>query len=729
MHKKKVIFILALSFVFLILLPLNLFAQTAEEEAQLAERMATLVFQIAIILFAARLGGYLFSRARLPSVLGEIIAGVIIGPYLLGAVSLPGFPHGLFQQYGNFPVSYELYSFATIASIVLLFLVGLETDIETFLRFSVDGAAIGIGGVVVSFILGDLVTVWFSQYVFGVHYGFADPIPLFLGVISTATSVGISARILSDKGKMDSPEGVTILSGAIVDDVLGIILLAVVIGLIKSGNVEWKQVGIISAKAILVWLGFMALGLIFSRKIGDCLKHFKDKNSIAVMSFALALLLAGIFEKSGLAMIIGAYIMGLTLSKTDLAYLIREKLSIFYQFFIPIFFCVMGMLVNVQAMFSGKIIIFALIYSAFAILAKFVGCSLPAFLLDFNRRGALRIGMGMVPRAEVALIIAGIGLSAGILDHKAFSVVISMAFITVLITPPFLSRMLEAKGPVMRKDKRIKAPKEHISYLMPNPETAELLLAKIFDAFKNEGFYIYRPNLREQFYQIRKEEMSITMNYSSREISFDCRAQDVPFIHTLFYEVLAELERAMKQLQALTDREKIGKQIFDKYLRISPKFNGKEKSQFSKMFVPGAMTVELKGDSKKEILSELMNLLVESGQLPPENYRKALAAFLERERDMSTGMQEGIAYPHARVDCVDRMISSVGVKKDGVDFGSLDKKPSRIFIATLIPQQTTEPYLKFTAVLSGFLINEENRDRILACQSNDELCRIFKKLV
>jgi len=727
-QKKKLILIIAFLLIFLVLLPNRLFARQTGVEAHLTERMATLVFQIALILFAARLGGYLLSRAGLPSVLGEIIAGIIIGPYLLGAFPLPGFPHGLFQQYGDFPVSYELYSFATVASIVLLFLVGLETDIQTFLRFSVDGAAIGIGGVAISFILGDLVTVLFSRFVFGVHYGFGDPIPLLLGVISTATSVGISARILSDKGKMDSPEGVSIISGAIIDDVLGIILLAVIIGLIKSGNVQWKQVSIVSAKAILVWLAFLILGLVFSRQISAYLKHFKDKNSIAVMSFALALLLAGIFEKSGLAMIIGAYIMGLTLSRTDLAYLIRENLTIFYRFFIPIFFCVMGMLVDVRAMFSGKIMIFALIYSLFAILAKFIGCSLPAFALDFNRRGALRIGMGMVPRAEVALIIAGIGLSAGIIDHRAFSVVISMAFITVLITPLFLSRMLDVKGPVMRREKRIKAPTEHVGFLMPNPETAELLLAKIFEAFKNEGFYIYRPNLREQFYQIRKEAMSLTLNYSPGEISFDCRTQDVPFIHILFYEVLAELERTMKQLQTLTDREKIGKQIFDKHLETVPDFNGKEKSQFSKMFLPGAMTVELKGENKKEILEELVELLVASGQLTPEHYRAALEVLRQRERDMSTGMQEGIAYPHGRADCVKRMISSVGIKKDGVDFGSLDKKPSRIFIATLIPRQTPEPYLKFTAGLSRYLIDAENRRRILDCKSAAELCRIFKGL-
>ncbi|MDP8215043.1 MAG: cation:proton antiporter [Candidatus Euphemobacter frigidus] len=706
----------------------DLYAQTLEDDAGLAERMATLVFQIAIILIATWAGEQIFKKLRLPIILGELVAGIIIGPFLLGAIPLPGFADGLFSITVNFPVSYELYGFATVASIVLLFLIGLETDINTFLRFSVAGSFIGTGGMVISFLLGDLVTVWFSRMVFGTVYGFADPIPLFLGVVSTATSVGISATILSEKRKIDSPEGVTILSAAIIDDVLGIILLAIIIGVIKSGDVQWGTIGWIAGRAIGVWLGFMLLGLFFARRISAGLKRFKETNTIAVMSFALALLLAGIFEKSGLAMIIGAYIMGLTLSKTDLTYLLQAKLSIFYRFFVPVFFCVMGMLIDVRALFNEKILLFALVYSLLAAAAKLTGSGLPALLLNFNLRGAARIGLGMMPRCEVALIIAGIGLSSGILPSDAFSVVIIMTVLTSLIAPSIFSRMIDQEGQVLRKPTRVKSDKKHITYDFPNRETAELLLAKIIDAFRHEGFYVHLLDIRRHLYAIRKEDTFITMRYSPRKIVFDCREEDVSFIHTLFYEALAELQRIMRHLQSLTDRKTIGERIFEEPVKTAPRVNGKEKALLSRMFVPDGMEYNLPGKNKNEILEELVRLFIDSKQLPPERYNDALLMLLDRERDISTGMQDGIAFPHARTDIVHQLITVVGVKKEGVDFNSFDGQPAYIFVATLIPEGKPKPYLKLTAVLSRFLSVEENRERMIACRSNRELYMILREL-
>ena len=211
----------------------SLYAQEAPQISELTLSMVIFVFQLSIIIFAARLGGFLSEKVHLPSLLGEVIAGIIIGPYLLGQIPLPGFSEGLFPFHNGFPVSSELYSFTTIASIILLFIVGLETDIETFLSFSLAGFIVGMGGLLVSFFLGVAAVVLFSPYIFGSPYGFTHPLALFLGVICIATSVSISARILSEKRKMDSPEGVTILSAAVIDDVLGIIVLAMVIGIVK----------------------------------------------------------------------------------------------------------------------------------------------------------------------------------------------------------------------------------------------------------------------------------------------------------------------------------------------------------------------------------------------------------------------------------------------------------------------------------------------------------------
>ncbi|HEQ60012.1 MAG TPA: cation:proton antiporter, partial [Firmicutes bacterium] len=325
------------------------------------EHMMMLVLQLGVIIFAAHSGGLLFKRFRMPSVLGEILAGALIGPYALGSVVLPGLPEGLFPRPGVFPISVGLYGFTTIASVLLLFLVGLKTNLRLFLQYSVPGTVVGVGGALVSFVLGDLAVVLCSNYVFGVRYGFADPVPLFLGVISTATSVSVTARILTDRKKVDSPEGVTILSGAVIDDVLGIILLAIVIGVARSGTIEWARVGGVAFRSVAIWLGCTVLGLAFARQIAGALKKSRDAATMAVLSLGLALIVAGLFEQAGLAMIIGAYIMGLSLSRTDLANVIQDQLSSLYRFFVPIFFCVMGMLVNFQEMGSTRVLVFGLI--------------------------------------------------------------------------------------------------------------------------------------------------------------------------------------------------------------------------------------------------------------------------------------------------------------------------------------------------------------------------------
>jgi Kef-type K+ transport system membrane component KefB len=193
--------IAALTVAFL-LTPSLLFAADAHSE-DITHMMTRLVFQIGIIIFAAKAFGLLFEKMSLPSVLGELVAGIVIGPYLLGSLALPGFHEGVFplSVVTALPVSPELYGFATIASIVLLFSAGLETDFALFLRFSLAGAVLGIGGVIVSFAVGN----YTAQYFISGNAGFMDPRCMFMGVLGTATSVGITARILSERRRMDSP--------------------------------------------------------------------------------------------------------------------------------------------------------------------------------------------------------------------------------------------------------------------------------------------------------------------------------------------------------------------------------------------------------------------------------------------------------------------------------------------------------------------------------------------
>ncbi|HRW78111.1 MAG TPA: cation:proton antiporter, partial [Candidatus Sabulitectum sp.] len=247
--------------------------------ADLTGRMMVLAIQLGIILFTARIFGVLAEKAGIPGVLGELVSGIIIGPFLLGGIPFYGFPQGLFPVYhaaGSGGVIWpELMGISSIAAVVLLFNVGLETDLKLLLKYSFSGGMVGLGGVLFSFFLGDYALVLFSRTLSGTPLGFMSPECLFAGTVATATSVGITARILSEKKKMDTAEGVTILSAAVIDDVIGIVVLAVVMGMVaagRTGATDWSHIGIVSAKAVGVWLAGTVLGITASRRIGKLLK-------------------------------------------------------------------------------------------------------------------------------------------------------------------------------------------------------------------------------------------------------------------------------------------------------------------------------------------------------------------------------------------------------------------------------------------------------------------------
>ncbi|MDR3342569.1 MAG: cation:proton antiporter [Treponema sp.] len=682
----------------------------------ITEIMSELVLQIGIILFAVRLGGRLVKRAGIPSVLGELLAGIVIGPYALGSIALPGFPLGLFPLgEGTLAVSSELYAFATVASIILLFASGLETDLGLFLRYSVAGGVIGIGGVVFSFTFGALVGVML------LHVPFMDPRCLFLGILSTATSVGITARILSDQKKMDSAEGVTILAAAVFDDVLGIIILAVVLGivtLISGGQGSLSAAGIlaIAGKAFGIWLGFTALGLILAKKIAAFLKLFKSTFDFSILALGLALLLAGVFEKEGLAMIIGAYIAGLSLSKTDIAAIIQERIHGLYEFFVPIFFAVMGMMVNVREIISPPVLIFGAIYTVVAILAKVVGCGVPALALGFNGRGALRIGTGMVPRGEVALIIAGIGLASGVLDNQLFGVIILMTLITTLVAPPLLSAALKIPGFGTRKPVKADDSATMVWEFHSN-EIVDLVIDTLLLNLKSEGFYVQMMNIDDGLSQARKDDISLSITEVERSVTIVTAKVDMPFVKTAVYEVILGLSDAIQKLKDSADPKAMQKELFVE--------DGRTSRDMLSHIQPEGVVPDLKGTTKAEIIAELIDTLAVQGKL--QNRDEVLKDVLEREKTMSTGMQNGLALPHAKTDGVRDLCVVVGIKKEGIDFESLDGEKTKLFILVVSPRQSNGPHLQFLAAIGAVLKDDEIREQVINADSKAEVVTLLHK--
>ncbi|MBI2320714.1 MAG: cation:proton antiporter [Chloroflexi bacterium] len=416
-------------------------------ENELAHAVSRLAFQLAVILLAAKIGGEISERVlKQPGVLGELVAGILIGPYALGALPLPYlgalFPAPRGDQ--MIPISTELYALAQIAAVILLFVAGLETDFQQFFRYGGPAAVVGVGGVVAPFALGVMVTL-----LFGVASSPLDPVALFVGAVLTATSVGITARVLSDIHRLDTPEGVTILAAAVIDDVLGILVLTIVVSMGVEGNVSLGNLLLVGGKALGFWLALMGLGVVLGPHIARAFSLFQIQGGSLGLAVALAFFSAALAESFGLAMIIGAYSIGLALSNTSLAETLEEPLRAVYHAFVPIFFVVMGMLVNVAAM--ADVLVFGLVVSLLAIIGKVGGCGLSALSVGFNRRGAWRIGIGMLPRGEVALIVAGVGLTAGVIESDVFGVAIMMTVITTLLAPVLLVPAFRRGGSGRRK--------------------------------------------------------------------------------------------------------------------------------------------------------------------------------------------------------------------------------------------------------------------------------------
>ena len=419
---------------------------------EITEILIVLFIQLSVILAAAKIAGELAARfLKIPAVLAELGVGVAIGPFALGGLSFfgvgPLFPIPLVDgKPSPIPVGNELYALAQIGSVMLLFAIGLETNLKQFVRYAGPATAVAIGGVALPFALGVGATVLLG---FDGGGGWTSPQALFMGAIMTATSVGITARVLADLHRLDDPEGVTIIAAAVVDDILGILVLTVVVGISTSDSFTLGTLGWVSFKAIGFCAALTTAAILLAPYLEKVLDKFSSSSAILCIPLALALLAAGLAEFFGLAFIIGAFSIGLALSTTRLGHLVEAAMLGIVDFLVPVFFVVMGMLVDVTSMQSG--LVFGLIISVLAIFSKVVGSGGPALVSGFNLRGSARIGVGMMPRGEVALIIAGIGLSHGIIGQNLFGVSILMTVITTLIAPTLLVPLFRSGGSGVRK--------------------------------------------------------------------------------------------------------------------------------------------------------------------------------------------------------------------------------------------------------------------------------------
>jgi len=395
-----------------------------------------------LILLAARIGGELFERyLKQPPVLGELVAGIIISPFALGGL----INDPIILHFATIQGAFGLHEFnvmeviSEIAVVTLLFVAGIETDVGAFLKQGITGALVAVGGVIFPFIFGYFITMWLAP-----ETGIAGW--LFVGATLTATSIGVTIRILMEMGKLQTQAGTTILVGAVIDDIIGIVILSIVVGIgtaVKAGSeLNMVHVGLdalkILAIGLAVWFALLIIGVKLNRYISRfILNPFKRSGTIPIFALIIGFIIAYLVTLVGLHPVVGAYVAGLMFAATDEREDILDKTRPIMLFLAPFFFCYLGMQVDMRLLWGGAII--AVILTIAAVLGKITGCYIPArFAGKMNHTESMIVGIGMVPRGEVGLIIAGAGLLAGAIGRDLFGAAVAVSVITTLITPAML---------------------------------------------------------------------------------------------------------------------------------------------------------------------------------------------------------------------------------------------------------------------------------------------------
>jgi Kef-type K+ transport system membrane component KefB len=371
------------------------------------------LFLLVAILVAAKLFGELAEKVGQPAVLGELLAGVVLGGSVLGVLD---------------PNIEVIHLLAEIGVILLLFQIGLETNLSQLLKVGPAAAAVAATGVLVPFVLG---------YYVSVALGLETMPAIVAGAALTATSVGITARVLSDLGRLQDPESQIVLGAAVLDDIIGLIILAVVSQVLAGGELSASGVGIITLVAFGFVVGVVVVGGFVVPPIFNWLSRVGREETLGTMALAFAFTIAFLANEVGSALIIGAFAAGLVLGPTPHAHTVEHGVLRLSMLFVPIFFVWVGAAVDVRTFTDPQVLLVGGSLIAVAIFGKFIAGYAPFW---FKGKKAV-IGVGMIPRGEVGLIFAQMGLTTGALTSGLFSAVTLMVMVTTFVAPPLLKML------------------------------------------------------------------------------------------------------------------------------------------------------------------------------------------------------------------------------------------------------------------------------------------------
>lgn len=417
------------------------------------EFLLQLLFAIAVLFVLARIGSSLVSRFGLPGLIGEIVIGIVVANLAIGDWSLLEMLGIVLPEPGmefteGSDIYTILYTFAELGVIFLLFTVGLETKVGDLLGSGKAALVAAVLGVVLPFIAG-------IALILGTNGDMNSA--LFMGAAMVATSVGITARIIKDMKLMDTREARIIISAAVIDDVLGMIVLAIVKGMAVSGEFSIVSIVSITLQAVLFVVAIILVSKYVVPRIYDYFDE-RRKRIIAqgkvpasanklVMAIILCVGMAAFAEFIGLAAIIGAFLAGMLLADHAWEWELEHKVESITTFFISFFFLNVGLQVDLNSLTDGSIIFLVVVTIALALVTKYIGCGFGARIADrqIDKQGISIIGVGMMPRGEVGIIVASIGLASGVMGADLYSVVVLMSVISTIVAPPILSKLFAKK--------------------------------------------------------------------------------------------------------------------------------------------------------------------------------------------------------------------------------------------------------------------------------------------
>lgn len=389
------------------------------------EAIIHVLISLAVLLFAAKIFAELFNKLRLPAVLGELIAGVIVGPFALGSIPIfDGKPLVILNE--------TVHQIGEISGLVILFIAGLHITPREFLRGGAASFTIGALGVIVPFFLG--------YYVFTI-FGVEALQSVLIATALTATSIAISVSVLSELGKMQTKEAKMILGAAIVDDILAIAVLSVVVSMVQTGNLSPNIIDVIFLiiKILAIFAALLIGAIVVVPRILHAERLWKARGSIEGIVTASFFGASAIAGAVGLSPIVGAFSVGMAVASTKLIKRVEEYVDKLEIIFAPLFFAIIGAQVNLTGV-NLDVLFLSAIMIIVAIVSKISGCGLPALMFLRNKSKAMKVGIGMISRGEVGLIVAGIGVTSGALSPNIYTTVIIMVAITTLITPIWLKK-------------------------------------------------------------------------------------------------------------------------------------------------------------------------------------------------------------------------------------------------------------------------------------------------